>query len=191
MLIANVELVKEGLDLYDFPSIFFYQTGHNIFTLRQGARRSWRIGQRKAVRVYFGVYRNTMQELALALTAKKLEAALLVEGELPEGLADYSSDEGSIMQELGRALIEGTANTAAEKAWARFRKKEIEAQLGIGGKEQIFSVPAHRGLTSVTDNIIVKVSFLDGKKRSRSVVEVAYGDLDKVAAGRPVQFALF
>ena len=191
VLIANVELVKEGLDLYDFPSIFFYQTGHNIFTLRQGARRSWRIGQRKAVRVYFGVYRNTMQELALALTAKKLEAALLVEGELPEGLADYSSDEGSIMQELGRALIEGTANTAAEKAWARFRKKEIEAQLGIGGKEQIFSVPAHRGLTSVTDNIIVKVSFLDGKKRSRSVVEVAYGDLDKVAAGRPVQFALF
>ncbi len=194
VLIANVELVKEGLDLYDFPSIYFYHTGYNIFTLRQGARRSWRIGQKRAVRVYFGVYRNTMQDLALALTAKKLEAALLVEGELPEGLADYSSDEGSIMQELGKALIEGTANTAAEKAWARFRKKEIEAQLGIGGKERVFTVPASTrasGLTSVTDNITVKVSFLDGKRRSRSVVEVACGDLDKVAAGRPVQFTLF
>jgi SNF2 family DNA or RNA helicase len=194
VLIANVELVKEGLDLYDFPSIYFYQTGHNIFTLRQGARRSWRIGQKRSVRVYFGVYRDTMQDVALALTAKKLEAALLVEGELPEGLADYSSDEGSIMQELGKALLEGTANTAAEKAWARFRKKEIEAQLGIGGKERVFTIPDSTkacGLTSVTGNVTVKVTFLDGKRRNKSVVEVAYGDLDKVAAGRPVQFTLF
>lgn len=191
VLIANVELVKEGLDLYDFPSIYFFQSGYNIFTLRQGARRSWRIGQRKPVRVYFGVYRDTMQDVALALIAKKLEAALLVEGELPEGLADYSSDEGSITQELGKALLEGTANTAAEKAWARFRKKEIEAQLGIAGKERVFSVPETRGLTSVTDNVTVKVTFLDGKRKRKSVVEVTYGDLDRIAAGRPVQFALF
>ena len=79
-----------------------------------------------------------MQEIALSLVAKKLEVALMVEGELPEGLADYASSGGSIVQELGKALIEGGDYTGAEKAWANFRKIEIEAQLGVCGRENVF-----------------------------------------------------
>ena len=107
VLLTNAELVKTGLDLYDFPTIYFYQTGYNVFSLSQAARRSWRIGQTVPVRVFFAVYRKTMQDIAISLVAKKLEVALMVEGELPEGLADYASSGGSIMQELGKALIEG------------------------------------------------------------------------------------
>ncbi len=193
VLLTNVELVKTGLDLFEYPTIYFLQTGYNIFSLRQAARRSWRIGQTSPVRVYFAVYRHTMQEAALALIAKKLEVALMVEGELPEGLADYASSGGSIVEELGKALIEGGDLGGAERAWANFRKKEIEAALGLAGKENIFH-EKRRGTqasTTIQGNVAVKVSFIEGKRKSRSIVEVNLGDLDAVAKGRPVQFALF
>ncbi len=194
VLLTNAELVKTGLDLYEYPTIYSYQTGYSIFTLRQAARRSWRIGQTLPVRVFFAVYRNTMQEIALTLVAKKLEVALMVEGELPEGLADYAASGGSIVEELGRALIEGGDYTGAEKAWANFRKKEIEAQLGVSGKEHVFYEKKKAGAfaqTTIQGNVTVKVSFIEGTKRSRSIVEVNAGDLDSVAAGRKIQFALF
>ncbi|HHZ9383993.1 TPA: SNF2-related protein, partial [Pseudomonas aeruginosa] len=50
VLITNPELVKTGLDLLDFPTIAFLQTGYNVYTLQQAARRSWRIGQKHPVR---------------------------------------------------------------------------------------------------------------------------------------------
>lgn len=194
VLLTNAELVKTGLDLYEYPTIYSYQTGYNIFTLRQAARRSWRIGQTVPVRVYFAVYRNTMQEIALSLVAKKLEVALMVEGELPEGLADYASSGGSIVQELGKALIEGGDYAGAERAWANFRKKEIEAQLGVAEKENLFYEKRNGGSstqTTIKDNVAIKVSFIEGKRKSRSVVEINANDLDTVAAGRMIQFALF
>ena len=33
------------LDLLDFPTIIFYESGYSLHTLRQASRRSWRIGQ--------------------------------------------------------------------------------------------------------------------------------------------------
>jgi hypothetical protein len=42
-----------GLDLLDFPTIPFYETGTSIYALRQASRRSWRIGQRRNVKVKF------------------------------------------------------------------------------------------------------------------------------------------
>ena len=47
VLICNPELVKTGLDLLDFPTICFMQTGYNVYTLQQAARRTWRIGQNR------------------------------------------------------------------------------------------------------------------------------------------------
>jgi len=34
VVIANPKRVQTGLDLYDFPTLVFYQTGYSIFTLR-------------------------------------------------------------------------------------------------------------------------------------------------------------
>jgi SNF2 family DNA or RNA helicase len=48
VLITNPELVKTGLDLLEFPTIVFLQSGYNVYTLQQAARRSWRIGQKQA-----------------------------------------------------------------------------------------------------------------------------------------------
>jgi len=205
VLLVNSELVKTGLDLYAFPTVVFFQTGYNIFTLRQAARRSWRIGQEKPVRVYFFCYEGTMQEVALTLIAKKLEVALVVEGDLPEGLAEYAVDTVSIVEEMGRILVDGGSFRGAEAAWASFRKKELEVQLGIYEKEKIFQeassasvgVPDSLSRTyaaappKMDKNVLVKVSILEGKRKKQSTVEVRYGDLDEVAKGKPVQFCLF
>jgi SNF2 family DNA or RNA helicase len=199
VLLVNAELVKTGLDLYDFPTVCFYQVGYNIFTLRQAARRSWRIGQTQPVRVYFFCYQNTMQETALTLIARKLEVALMVEGDLPEGLAEYAASGESIIEEMGKALVDGGNYGGAERAWANFRKKEVEAQLGINGKETIFTEGASKKKarieplkkTTVNENVVVKVTVVEGKKKKQSTLEVRYGELDSVLEGKVVQFVMF
>jgi hypothetical protein len=141
-----------------------------------------------------------MQEVALTLIAKKLEVALLVEGDLPEGLAEYAAEDSSIIEEMGKALAEGGSYRGAEVAWANFRKKEIEAQLGISGRETIFSEASKAVAksadtlmtkTTIDKNVVVKVSIVEDKKKKQSILEVKYGDLDSVLNGRPAQFAMF
>ena len=43
--ICHPKIVETGLDLLDFPTILFHETGYSLHTLRQASRRSWRIGQ--------------------------------------------------------------------------------------------------------------------------------------------------
>jgi energy-coupling factor transporter ATP-binding protein EcfA2 len=126
VLLTNPELVKTGLDLYEFPTVVFYEVGYNLFTLRQAARRSWRIGQTQPVRVVYLAYRETMQAVALELIARKLAAALVVEGELPDGLAEFGQAQASLVDELGAALREGRGAASAEAAWAALRRREDE-----------------------------------------------------------------
>src|SRR5206468_12343082 len=45
VVICHPRLVQTGLDLIQFPTLIFYQSGYSIYVLRQASRRSWRIGQ--------------------------------------------------------------------------------------------------------------------------------------------------
>ena len=56
VVICHPKLVETGLDLLAFPTLYFYETGYSLHTLRQASRRSWRIGQRFPVRVKFVTY---------------------------------------------------------------------------------------------------------------------------------------
>ena len=80
--ICHPKIVETGLDLLDFPTILFHETGYSLHTLRQSSRRSWRIGQRRPVEVKFFAYAGTMQEVCLRLMGKKLLVALAMEGEV-------------------------------------------------------------------------------------------------------------
>jgi len=199
VLITNPELVKVGLDLIEFPTVVFFQVGYNIFTLRQAARRSWRIGQKQPVKVYYLTYRNTMQETAISLITKKLEIALLVEGDLPEGLAQYQVEGGSLIEEMAKALVEGRDYSGAETAWANFRRKEVESSLGIGKKETIFTEKALSTVakpspvitTTVIENTVVNVTIYEGRGKRQSTLSVKYGDLDTTLKGKVAQFSLF
>ena len=100
--------MQTGLDLIDFPTLIWYETDYSVYTMRQASRRSWRIGQKRPVKVVFMAYRNTLQADALKLVAKKLQSSLAVEGELPEdGLAAFGDDGDDMMLALARQIVSG------------------------------------------------------------------------------------
>lgn len=106
VLITNPDLVKTGLDLLDFPSIVFMQTGWNVYTLQQAARRSWRIGQRQPVKVLYLGYAGSSQIACLSLMAKKIAVAQSTSGDVPEsGLDALNTDGDSVEMALARQLV--------------------------------------------------------------------------------------
>ncbi len=114
VVICHPKLVETGLDLLDFPTIIFYESGYSLHTLRQASRRSWRIGQRRPVRVKFLCSEGTMQTSCLRLMGKKLLVALTMEGKFAgEGLQNIDEDD-DMLSAMARELVErnGIGDTA-------------------------------------------------------------------------------
>lgn len=106
VLITNPELVKTGLDMLEFATIVFMQTGYNVYTLQQASRRSWRIGQKAAVKIYFLGYGDTAQAACLKLMAKKITVAQSTSGDMPDtGLDVLNQDGDSIEVALAKQLV--------------------------------------------------------------------------------------
>ncbi|KGT35425.1 helicase [Vibrio parahaemolyticus] len=109
VLITNPELVKTGLDLLEFPSIVFTNTGYNVYTLMQAARRSWRIGQQEDVDVTFLGYQDSAQMACLELMAKKIAVTQSTSGDMPDnGLDVLNSDGDSVEVALAKSLLQQT-----------------------------------------------------------------------------------
>lgn len=107
VIICNPELVKTGLDLLAFPTIYFMQTGYNVYTLMQAARRSWRIGQTEHVKVYFAGYMGTAQQICLELMAQKIAVAQSTSGDMPDtGLDILNQAEDSVEVQLAKRLLD-------------------------------------------------------------------------------------
>lgn len=125
VILSHPDLVKTGLDFFsksaghNFATILFYQTGYNLFTLRQAARRAWRIGQKRECRVMYFYYEKTMQARAMALMGKKLTAAQALEGKFSsDGLAALSGDDDNMEMALAKSLAENIHEDAdAARAW--------------------------------------------------------------------------
>jgi superfamily II DNA or RNA helicase len=126
VVISHPKLVETGLDLLDFPTILFYESGYSLHTLRQASRRSWRIGQRRPVRVRFLCYEGTMQTACLRLMGKKLLVALTMEGKFAgEGLQNIDEDD-DVLSAMARELVE--RNGIGESADAVWKALNSERQ---------------------------------------------------------------
>ena len=126
VVLSHPKLVETGLDLfhkggsYNFPTLIFYQTGYNFFTMRQASRRAWRIGQRKDCKVIYLYYGGTLQARAMALMGKKMEAAQAPEGKFSaEGLASMAGEEGSAEMALAKSLADRIDEGEAARQWAK------------------------------------------------------------------------
>jgi superfamily II DNA or RNA helicase len=131
VVVSHPKLVETGLDLLDFPTLIFYETGYSLHTLRQSSRRSWRIGQDRPVKVLFLCQEGTMQTKCLRLMGKKLLVALTLEGKFAgEGLHDLEDDD-DMLAALARELVEkdGIGQTA-DAIWNEL--KQIYDQLPAG-----------------------------------------------------------
>jgi hypothetical protein len=126
VVISHPRLVETGLDLFDkngafnFPTLCFYETGYNLFTLRQASRRAWRIGQQEGCRVVYLHYAQTMQERAMALMGKKWTAAQALEGRFSgEGLVAMAGEDANVEIALARSLVERLDEGDVRRMWTK------------------------------------------------------------------------
>ncbi len=134
-VICHPKLVQTGLDLIEFPTILFYETGYSIYVLRQASRRSWRIGQRQPVKVKFLHYAETMQESCLRLMGKKLLVSLAMEGKFSSEGLQAINDEDDILMAMARELVtEKGIGERADAVWSALQKQQEEA-FGIRSPE--------------------------------------------------------
>lgn len=123
VIISNPELVKTGLDLLAFPTLAFYETGYNPFTLMQASRRSWRIGQKLPVKVRYFCYKQTLQEAALRLMGAKVKATLALQGKFSaEGLLALTQSE-DMTSALAKALMNGLEGVDSAETYWRHQHK--------------------------------------------------------------------
>lgn len=146
VIISHPQPVRTGLTLFDasgthnFPSLIFYETGYDLFTLRQASRRSWRIGQTRPCRAYYLYYRETMQARAMGLMAQKLEASLALEGQFSaEGLAAMSADTGSLTMELAKSLVENLDFGDLDRVWGHYGVHDSRPGDGLPKSDNIGS----------------------------------------------------
>jgi hypothetical protein len=126
-VICHPKLVQTGLDLIEFPTILFYETGYSIYVLRQASRRSWRIGQRLPVKVKFLHYAETMQESCLRLMGKKLLVSLAMEGKFSSEGLQAINEEDDILMAMARELVtEKGIGERADAIWAALQKRQEE-----------------------------------------------------------------
>jgi hypothetical protein len=124
VVICHPKLVETGLDLLAFPTLYFYETGYALHTLRQASRCSWRIGQRHPVHVKFLVTKGTTQTTCLRLMGKKMLVALMMEGKFSgEGIHSLESDD-DMMSAMARELVErGRVGESTHAIWADLKRE--------------------------------------------------------------------
>jgi len=193
VVIANPKLVETGLDLYDFPTMIFYQTGYSVFTLRQASRRSWRIGQKKDVKIYYLFYRRTMQERALQLMGSKMEASLAIEGKFSEeGLLAMTQGE-DMTTAMAKALVEGLDVEGAEQIWKKLNQANLKPKQR---KEEIVGAEKPTPTTEEDKDRVVFINFITYLKRKKKVEKVAVksSEIDQVLKERQadnIQLSMF
>ena len=107
VIVTNPELVKTGLDMLEFPTIVFMQSGYNVYTLQQASRRSWRIGQKVNVEVHFLGYEGCAQMECLSLMAKKIAVSQSTSGDMPDSGLDVLNQSGdSVEVALAKQLLQ-------------------------------------------------------------------------------------
>ena len=98
MLITNPKLIETGLDLVQYSTVVFYEVEYSLYTLWQACRRVWRLGQTRAVKVYYLTYADTLEEKAYALIGQKIKAAQLLYGdEVASALVEDVGDASLVM----------------------------------------------------------------------------------------------
>ncbi len=188
VVVCHPKLVETGLDLLAFPTLYFYETGYSLHTLRQASRRSWRIGQRHPVRVKFVTYAGTMQETCLRLMGKKMLVALMMEGKFSgEGLLSLDADD-DLMTAMARELVEKAGvGESADSIWRSLEKER--GQLAPQPPPPILQESG--SLLDLPDFVVANTSSNQDSIHLVEPVRTEIKDTPWPATAVPVQLSLF
>jgi hypothetical protein len=130
VMLSHPKLVSTGLDLFskekgghNYSTLIFYQTGYNLFDMKQASRRAWRIGQPLDCKVVYMHYRGTMQQRALMLMSRKAAALQQLEGDTEfseDSLAAMAGDDNAQMA-LVRTLSEHIDENEIARNWSKVK----------------------------------------------------------------------
>ena len=123
--ISHPKIIETGLDLLSHPTLIFYESGYSLHTLRQASRRSWRIGQRQPVRVFYLHYEDTVQTTCLRLMGKKLLVSLAMEGKFSEEGLQALGDGEDMLTAMARELVtERGIGEQADVVWRQIQAEQ-------------------------------------------------------------------
>ena len=124
--ISHPKIIETGMDLLSHPSLIFYESGYSLHTLRQASRRSWRIGQRQPVRVFYLHYEETTQSACLRLMGKKLLVSLAMEGKFyREGLQSLDEDDDMLTAMARELVTEKRFGQSADEVWRQIQAEQV------------------------------------------------------------------
>lgn len=194
VVVSHPKLVETGLDLFckrgdghNYSSLIFYETGYNLFTLRQAARRAWRLGQRLECRVYYLYYSGTAQAAAMALMGKKLAAAQALEGKFStDGLVAMGGEDASVEMALAQSLQSGTTEDPA-RCWATigevgFTPPSSTAQSAVEVEEDDFRLVGSRRHSIDLDDMLDDIDALTAGVGTGKSVAGELSEIDDLLA---------
>lgn len=177
VLICNPELVKTGLDLLEFPTICFMQTGYNVYTLMQAMMRSYRIGQDKDVAIHFLGYANCAQSSCLQLMQKKVTVTQSTSGEIPESGLDAINTDGdeSLEVAIARDLVQSMDQDGQSLKLAQI--EEVDEQNNKSGSDDFWEgaevISTYTRAEAIADGVLVDVSDTSEVKEAGFKIPVA------------------
>jgi hypothetical protein len=118
--------IPGNLDLLNPSTPIFFESGYSLHTLRQASRRSWRIGQRQAVRVFYLHYEETMQSNCLRLMGRKLLVSLAMEGKFSRDGPQALDEDDDMLTAMARERV--TENGVGDSAAAIWHQIQAEQQ---------------------------------------------------------------
>lgn len=107
VIITNPKCVETGLDIIQYPTLYFYETSYDIKVMRQAERRAYRPNSIYECRIYYSYYKDTLQEDALKLQGNKKASSLAVEGLFSEDMLSQFGDLGESPASILNKILEG------------------------------------------------------------------------------------
>lgn len=107
VIITNPECVSTGLDIIQYPTIYFYEIPLNTKTLRQAEKRAYRPSQPKECRIYYSYYKNSIQQDIILLQSQKKRASLALEGVFSEDALSMMASGGDTIEAMLNKVLEG------------------------------------------------------------------------------------
>lgn len=186
ILITNPENVATGLDIIQYPTIYFYEIPCNTKTFRQAERRGYRPCMKHEVRIYYSYYKNSIQEEVIMLQGQKKACSLALEGVYDESLLTQMSNGGDSIESQLNKVLQGKIKLKesdldvfnfAEEVEFKFEENE-NGNVDVT-KTSIISetVEITSEELNLIDLITINEAFLmaKGKKRKSKIVEGQLG----------------
>lgn len=178
VMVTNPECVSTGLDIVQYPTIYFYELSYNARTVRQAEKRHWRPGQEFECRICYSYYKETLQEDCIKLVGGKKKASLALEGVFSEDMLSAMGDAGDNGASVLAKVLQGRIKLKEDELDVfGFEAEDALSEVAVIGEDAAVAevVPEKKGkvaaqltLFTVTEEELKRIK--NGKKKTNVAV---------------------